>query len=125
METLTKTLAQKNQIKRIALKSGQNYKIFSLDQISTILATDHYSEVICHDQRILVDDSLDAIMKRMNAHHFLRVHRSAIINVNFLTELERQGDRKFKAILDDYFSTSVPISRESLPKLKLRLLLDH
>ena len=47
-----------------------------------------------------------------------------MINLDFLKELRREGDRKYIAVLGDYFESELPVSRESLPALKAKLGLD-
>jgi DNA-binding LytR/AlgR family response regulator len=54
----------------------------------------------------------------LDPRFFVRVHRSAIINIKFLKELKREGDRKYTAILSDRHQTQVLVSRERLPHLK-------
>lgn len=49
---------------------------------------------------------------------FIRVHRGAALNIKFLKELKREGDRKYTAILMDTAQTQIPVSRERLPQLK-------
>jgi DNA-binding LytR/AlgR family response regulator len=44
-----------------------------------------------------------------------------MVNLDFLKELRREGDRKYVAVLSDYFETELAVSRESLVTLKARL----
>jgi two-component system LytT family response regulator len=60
-------------------------------------------------------------MERLDESRFLRVHRSAIVNVAFVSELQQEGDRKYLARLSDAAGTTVPISRDKLDELKARL----
>ena len=49
------------------------------------------------------------------------MHRGAAINFEFLKELEREGDRKYAAVLTDQQKTRLPVARERLRELKARL----
>jgi ABC-2 type transport system ATP-binding protein len=62
--------------------------------------------------------------KRLDPQKFLRIHRSAMINLDYLTELEHEGDRKYSAVLSDTAKTKLPVSRERLDELKKILELD-
>ena len=68
---------------------------------------------------MLSEQSLDDLERRLDARHFLRVHRGAIINLDYLRELVNEGDRRYFAKLSD--GTRVPISRERLAAVKARL----
>jgi len=47
-----------------------------------------------------------------------------LINLDYLKELEHEGDRKYLAVLSDAAKTRLPISRERLDDLKKKLELD-
>jgi ABC-type dipeptide/oligopeptide/nickel transport system permease component len=64
---------------------------------------------------------LDGIMTRLDPATFVRVHRSAIVNIEMVKELEQEGERKYIAILSDAAGTRVPIARDRLDEVKTRL----
>ena len=88
------------------------------------MAKDHYAVLLVNGQELTADDSVDALAKRLDSQKFLRIHRSAIINLDYLKELEHEGDRKYAAVLDDSAKTRLPVSRERLDDLKKVLNLD-
>lgn len=110
--------------KRMAVKCGAKYKVFDPTQVSAIIARDHYAVLLVEGQELLADDRLEALAQRLDSSKFLRIHRSAIINLDFLKELEHEGDRKYLAVLSDPMKTRLPISRERLEDLKKVLGLD-
>ncbi|HVM32983.1 MAG TPA: LytTR family DNA-binding domain-containing protein [bacterium] len=110
--------------RRMAVKSGSKYRVFDPDLISAVVARDHYAVILVEGQELLVDDSLDTLSRRLDPGHFLRVHRSALINLDYLKELEHEGDRKYLAVLSDPAQTRLPVSRERLDELKKKLELD-
>ncbi|HTA75707.1 MAG TPA: LytTR family DNA-binding domain-containing protein [bacterium] len=110
--------------RRMAVKCGSKYKVFDPAQISAVIAKDHYAVLIVGGQELTADDSLDALAKRLDTRKFLRIHRSAMINLDYLKELEHEGDRKYLAVLDDPSKTRLPVSRERLDELKKMLDLD-
>ncbi len=109
------------RIHRLAVKCGAKYVIFDPRKISAIVAKDHYSAITVEGRELLADDPLDVITERLNSDSFIRIHRSAVINVDYLGELEREGDRKYTAVMSDQNKTRVPVSRERLNELKERL----
>jgi two-component system LytT family response regulator len=106
---------------KMAVRSGAKYVVFDPKRVAAILAQDHYATVLVDGRELLSDDSLDKLMARLDPSSFLRVHRSAIVNIDFVDELHQMGDRKFVAVLKDAARTQVPISRERLDEVKARL----
>ena len=88
------------------------------------MAKDHYAVLYVEGQELLADDKLDTLVQRLDPKKFLRIHRSAIINLDYLKELEHEGDRKYLAVLSDSAKTRLPVSRERLDDLKKELGLD-
>jgi two-component system LytT family response regulator len=110
--------------RRMAIKCGSKYKIFDPAQVSAVVAKDHYALLLVEGLELLADDRLETLAQRLDPEKFLRIHRSAIINLDFLKELEHEGDRKYLAVLSDQAKTRLPVSRERLEDLKKRLGLD-
>ena len=107
--------------KRMAVRSGAKYVVFDTDRIVAVLAQDHYATILVDGRELLAEDSLDKLMSRLKDDRFLRVHRGAILNLNFVQELVQEGDRKYVALLAGAPGTRVPISRDRLDELKARL----
>lgn len=105
---------------RFAVRCGNRYLVFAAREVSAVVARDHYALLIVGDKELLSEEPLDQLVRRLD-DRFLRVHRSGIINLDFLRELRREGDRKYSAVLGDRRQTKVPVSRDRLKPLKTRL----
>jgi len=103
---------------RLAVKVGTKYEVFDPNLITAVSANDHYTSILIEGRELLCDDPLEVLMSRLNSDIFIRVHRGAAINIKYLKELKRLGDRKYVAILTDTSQTQIPVSRERLPGLK-------
>lgn len=121
IETLT---AANSSSRRLAVRCGAKFIVLNPAKISAVIARDHYAAIVIDGRELLADDSLDILAERFNAKQFIRVHRSAMINIEFLKELEREGDRKYVAVLNDATNTRVAVSRERLNELKAVLGID-
>ncbi len=119
-----KKMEEGNAKRRMAIKCGAKYRVFNPTQVSAIVAKDHYALLLVEGQELLADDRLDALAQRLDPEKFLRIHRSAIINLDYLKELDHEGDRKYMAVLSDTAKTRLPVSRERLDDLKKALGLD-
>jgi two-component system LytT family response regulator len=114
-------VATRRAPQRMAVKSGDRHIVIDLARIAAILAKDHYAAIQIDGRELLADDPLDAQEKKLDPETFLRVHRSAIVNLSFVRELEREGDRKYVAVLSDAAKTRVAIARDRLDEVKKRL----
>lgn len=124
LQKLLEQLEQGRPRRRMAVKCGAKYRVFEPSQVSAIVAKDHYAALLVDGQELLADDSLDQLAQRLESGKFLRIHRSAVINLDYLKELEHEGDRKYTAVLSDPAKTRLPVSRERLEELKKILGLD-
>jgi two-component system LytT family response regulator len=122
-ETVAKLSQQmgNEQEQKFAVKVGSKFVVCDPKKISAIIARDHYAAILTEGRELLSDDSLDHFESRLNDGVFMRVHRSAIVNLSFVQELEREGDRKYVAILSEPKKMRVPISREKIDDIKDRL----
>jgi two-component system LytT family response regulator len=107
--------------RRMAVRSGAKYVVFDTERVAAVLAQDHYAALLVDGRELLSDDSLDKLGERLDPARFLRVHRSAIVNLEFVRELQQEGDRKYVAVLSDPASTRVPIARDRLDEVKAHL----
>ena len=103
---------------RLAIRSGAKYLILELASVHAVVARDHYSCVLSEGRELLADDSLDSLEPRLQGAGFLRVHRGAIVNLEWVRELKREGDRKYSAVLKDPSGTRLPVSRERLDAVR-------
>ncbi len=124
LQKLIESLQEGRTRRRMAVKSGAKYRVFEPSQVSAIVAREHYAALLVDGQELLADDSLDQLAQRLDPARFLRIHRSAIINLDYLRELEHEGDRKYTAVLSDPAKTRLPVSREKLEDLRKVLGLE-
>jgi two-component system LytT family response regulator len=119
-DRLLADLHQGERLARLAVRSGSRIEIIPYAEISLIQAADGYAEIYFQERKLLCDESLDGLAQKLGPM-FLRIHRSAVINLDFLSELVRAGDRKYSARLKDFFANEVPVARDQLKSLQARL----
>jgi two-component system, LytTR family, response regulator len=82
---------------RILLPLDGHYKLVPVRDIEWINAAGDYSEVFLTDQkRLLVLRSLKAWEQRLPVKHFVRVHRSAIVNIDRIEKVEEWFNASFR-----------------------------
>lgn len=73
---------------KINIKSGNKIIFLERNSIKYISASGYYVEIFTTDnKKYLLRESLSSIIKRLNSNLFVRIHRSTIINSNFIDEI--------------------------------------
>lgn len=76
------------ECKKINIKSGNKIYFLEPDSIKYITASGYYIEIFTEDnKKFLLRESLASIHSRINSNKFIRVHRSTIINSDFIEEI--------------------------------------
>lgn len=105
----------------VYLRTGQRARFAPLADISLITAQDNYSEVRLADgTKMLLRKSLKAWEDTLPATHFMRVHRTQIMNLARVTRYERDSDEHTLLHVQGV-SEPVPASRERWKDLRDRL----
>ncbi|WP_299161057.1 LytTR family DNA-binding domain-containing protein [uncultured Tenacibaculum sp.] len=74
--------------KKISVKSGNKTSFLDIDSIKYISASGYYIEIFTIDnKKYLLRESLSNIINRLNSNLFIRIHRSTIINSNYINEV--------------------------------------
>jgi two-component system, LytTR family, response regulator len=73
--------------RRIVIGTGGMDLVFDLDEIDWIEADDYYAAVHARGRRYLLRESLASLEARLDPERFVRVHRSAIVNLEHVREV--------------------------------------
>lgn len=101
---------------RIVIKNNNEIIILPLDKVTHVEAYDDYVKVHTSDKSYLKKKTMNFYEENLPKSHFVRIHRSYIINVNYLTKIESFEKNKFIAKLGN--DVQIPISRASYPNLR-------
>lgn len=105
-------------LEKICFKIESSYRVFPFKGISAISRLDDYLEVYYKEEKLLVSQSLDSLEEKLPKDKFIRIHRSHMINLDFLSELKVHGSKKYSVCLSDYYELELPVSRNIVQKLK-------
>lgn len=72
---------------KLPVKIGNTVSFINYSDIQYILASGSYIEICTLDKKHVLRDSLQNIMDEMESKQMLRIHRSTIINTNFLDKV--------------------------------------
>ena len=77
----------KAYMKKLPVRVGNKVNFIEQDDIKYVLASGSYPEIQTVHKKITVRDSLSNLIDLLDQDSFLRIHRSVIINVNFIHEV--------------------------------------
>lgn len=87
LQNLSVTLSERNEIRKISLPNGQGYSLVNIDDIIHIAADSNYSIFFLQNKdKITVSKVLKEYEEILPDHQFVRIHKSSIINLNYVKE---------------------------------------
>jgi two-component system, LytTR family, response regulator len=101
LETLAsppKTLA------RIAVRSAGKTRFVDLKDVLWIQAAENYVQLHTAKSRHLVHATLQSMLERLDPEVFVRIHRSGIVNVRHVMQIEAAAPGEYVLTLDNGFS---------------------
>ena len=104
---------------RLVIKTGGSTRFVRVVEIDWIEAAGVYVNLHIADQQLLYRASLHELAERLDARRFVRVHRSAIVNIESIVQLEPISHGEFDVVLKNGARTRV--SRGYRAQLENRL----
>lgn len=94
---------------RIVFKSKGRILFLPVSEIRWIAAEENYVRISTADETHLLRETMAHIEQRLDPQYFLRVHRSAIVNLQYVKEVRSESEGESAAILLN--GQRVPMSR--------------
>ena len=104
---------------RLVVKSGSSTRFVRVVEIDWIEAAGVYVNLHIAGKQLLYRASLHELCQRLDARRFVRVHRSAIVNIESIVQLEPISHGEFDVVLKNGARTRV--SRSYRAQLENRL----
>ncbi|MCG8697872.1 MAG: LytTR family transcriptional regulator DNA-binding domain-containing protein [Bacteroidales bacterium] len=106
-------------LERVVVKSNTKINVIPIEKIKYIEAQDDYVMIYTTDGKHLKQATMKYFEQHLNPKDFLRIHRSYIIKLDQVSQLEPYGKDSYVAKLKD--NTKVKISKSGLKQLKEKL----
>jgi two-component system LytT family response regulator len=106
---------------RVAVRNNGRVVFLKVDEIDWIEASDNYVCLHCGKETHVLRETMAQLESRLDPARFLRVHRSAIVNLDRIRELQPWFRGEYRVILRD--GTELTLTRSHREKLESRLLL--
>jgi two-component system LytT family response regulator len=107
--------------RRIASRVGERISFLDLDDVTHFIAQDKLTYAIVNNHRHVVDQTIVELERRLDPARFLRIHRSALVNVDWIHEVNSWFAGKVILSLKDAQHTQIPVARDRIRILKSRL----
>lgn len=99
-EQITQNDLSKPPLTRLFVRAKNSILPLKIDDVSRFEADDDYVKVFAGNGNYLINQTLGEIEARLDVSRFCRVHRSIIVNLEFVERVETQ-DRRLLLILKD------------------------
>jgi two-component system LytT family response regulator len=103
-------------LERVVIKDGSKISILPVDSIKWIEAQDDYVMINSDQGRFLKKKTMKYFENHLDENAFIRIHRSYIINADFIQHLEQKGKESYQLILKN--GKELPVSKTGLTRLK-------
>jgi two-component system LytT family response regulator len=115
--TLLQNLQRKpNYLERLVVRANGRIFFVKTDEIDWIGAEGKYLMLHVGKDSYLIREGISALESRLDPSRFLRIHRSAIINIERVQELQSWFHGEYRVILQD--GTQLMLSRTHRQKLQ-------
>lgn len=105
--------------KRLQVRAGNHIRFLNIKDIFFFQAADKYVAAHTFDNVFLLDETLNQLEAELPVEDFVRIHRSALINLNHLAEIVREFPGSYRARMKDRPQTELPVSRSAKARLRL------
>jgi two-component system LytT family response regulator len=116
MSLLQQLAAPPQYLKRVALRSGGRISFVNLEDILFVQAAENYVQLNLRASRHLLHVPIATLEGSLDPREFLRIHRSTIVNVRHVRELETGAHGEFIVVLQG--GTKLQSSRSYHEKIK-------
>jgi two-component system LytT family response regulator len=100
---------------RILVESGNKFVNLNVEDIAFFEAEKDYTRIYTEAKTYLSNYGIGVLEQRMNPKVFMRIHRSYIVNINFIKEVHRDGYSVQVVLKND---KSLNVSRSYMDDLK-------
>ena len=101
---------------RVVVRDGNNIKILPVHKIQYFMAADDYVKIGTEEGVYLKKSTMNFFENSLANHHFVRTHRSYLVNTQFISRIEPYEKDGHLVILSN--GKSLPVSRSGYALLK-------
>ncbi len=115
LDLLGKTKPEPTQLRRLVIRTGGRVVFLELDEVDWIEAAANYVKLHVGKDSFLLREGIGHISAKLDPGRFVRIHRSSIVNVSRIRELQPCDSGEYIAVLRD--GKELSCSRGCRPQL--------
>jgi two-component system, LytTR family, response regulator len=108
-------------LERIASRSGDKVEPIDLHQVTHFFSEGKLTFAATPQRNHVVDAAIAELEQKLDPKRFIRIHRSTILNLDYLLELRAMFGGRMVARLKTAPKTELPVARDRVAALKERL----
>ncbi len=106
---------------RVASRVGERISFLPLDDVTHFIAQDKLTYAVVNGRQHCVDQTIVELERRLDPTKFLRIHRSALVNTDWIHEVNAWFAGKVILTLKDAKHTQLTVARDRVRSVKERL----
>ncbi len=106
--------------RHLPIERDGNTHFLAVEQVVAVHANAHYTYIFDGNDKLFCPLAIGDVESRLDDRHFVRVHRSHIVNINRVVGYRRSGDNELVEMAGATPSL-VPVSRSRIGSLKSRV----
>lgn len=111
------TSIRNNNLKKITVNIGERLYVISLNDIDYIEASEKETLIFSNQKKYISKIKISKWEEMLKGNNFYRCHRSFIINLDKITEIEQWFNSSWILKIKNY-TTAIPVSRNNIKELK-------
>jgi two-component system LytT family response regulator len=111
-------LKPRNFLRRVGSQTARGVSLIEVERVTHFISEDRYTYACTDTGRFLIDFSLAVLEERLDPACFVRIHRSAIVNLSYVDQVSGWFAGRFHVRLRDKARTELPVSRSNVNKLR-------
>ncbi len=121
VQTVTQEVRLHHPLTRIPARVGERIYILPVEEI--VYFSSENKVVMAHrvDKAFIINYTLEELEHRLDSDRFFRIHRSTIVNLDYVHSIEPYFGGTYVMTVNDKKHTQLPISRNAARRLRERL----
>ena len=111
------TAIKNNNLKKITVNIGERLYVISLNDIDYIEASEKETLIFSNQKKYVSKIKISKWEEMLKENNFYRCHRSFIVNLDKITEIEQWFNSSWILKIKNY-TTAIPVSRNNIKELK-------
>ena len=120
-ELIEKLTAAKEYPARIASRTGTRVEFIELDRVTHFFASEKLTYAATGAKNYTVDYTIQELEQKLDPRKFIRIHRAALVNLDYVQDLNPWLAGRLMVRLKDDKRTELTVSRDRVRALKERL----